>query len=143
MINIRERKYEIGVFRTIGVSKFKLTMQFVLELLIVSIIMLIIGTTIGSYLSKPVGNSLLRNEIEDAKVQNEETSNNFGKKEPMDMMFRDNIKVQEIDTINAVVDIKVVIELLEIGIILTLISSLASMISIQRFSPLTILKERS
>ena len=37
MINIRERKYEIGVFRTIGVSKAKLTLQFVLELLIVSI----------------------------------------------------------------------------------------------------------
>ena len=53
MINIRERKYEIGVFRTIGVSKFKLTMQFVLELLIVSIIMLMIGGACGSYLSKP------------------------------------------------------------------------------------------
>ena len=46
MINIRERKYEIGVFRTIGVSKFKLTMQFVLELLIVSVIMLIIGAAL-------------------------------------------------------------------------------------------------
>ena len=68
MINIRERKYEIGVFRTIGMSKLKLTMQFVLELLI--------------------------------------------------------------------------IQLLGIGLLLTLISSLASMISIQRFSPLTILKER-
>ena len=32
MINIRERKYEIGVYRTIGVSKFKLTTQFILEL---------------------------------------------------------------------------------------------------------------
>lgn len=53
MINIRERKYEIGVFRTIGVSKFKLTMQFVLELLIVSTVMLIIGAGCGSYLSKP------------------------------------------------------------------------------------------
>lgn len=46
MINIRERKYEIGVFRTIGVSKFKLTMQFVLELLIVSVIMLVVGAGI-------------------------------------------------------------------------------------------------
>ena len=43
MINIRERKYELGVFRTIGMSKFKLTLQFVLELLIISIIMLTIG----------------------------------------------------------------------------------------------------
>lgn len=46
MINIRERKYEIGVFRTIGMSKFKLTIQFILELLIVSIIMLVIGSVL-------------------------------------------------------------------------------------------------
>ena len=142
MINIRERKYEIGVFRTIGVSKFKLTMQFIFELLIVSIIMLIIGAACGSYLSKPIGNMLLQNEIEDAQVQEEEISNNFGKG-PMDMKFNGNIQVQEIDTIDAVVDINVVLELLGIGVLLTLISSLASMISIQRFSPLTILKERS
>lgn len=142
MINIRERKYEIGVFRTIGVSKFKLTMQFVLELLIVSIIMLIIGATCGNYLSKPIGNMLLQNEIEDTQNQEQEISNNFGKG-PMDMRFNGNKQVEEISTIDAVVDINVVIELLGIGILLTLISSLASMISIQRFSPLTILKERS
>lgn len=142
MINIRERKYEIGVFRTIGVSKFKLTIQFVLELLIVSIIMLMIGVACGSYLSKPIGNMLLKNEIEDAKVQEQEISDNFGKGQ-MDMRFNGNKKVEEINTIDAVVDINVVIQLLGIGILLTLISSLASMISIQRFSPLTILKERS
>ncbi len=142
MINIRERKYEIGVFRTIGVSKFKLTLQFVLELLIVSIIMLIIGTACGGYLSKPIGNMLLQNEIEDTQNQEQEISNNFGKG-PMDMRFNGNKQVEEISTIDAVVDINVVLELLGIGILLTLISSLASMISIQRFSPLTILKERS
>lgn len=142
MINIRERKYEIGVFRTIGVSKFKLTIQFVLELLIVSIIMLMIGAVCGGYLSKPVGNILLQNEIEDSKVEEQEISNNFGKG-PMDMKFNGNIQIQEIDTIDAVVDTNVVIELLGIGVLLTLVSSLAAMISIQRFSPLTILKERS
>ena len=90
----------------------------------------------------PVGNMLLQNEIEDDKVQEQEISNNFGKG-PMDMKFNGNKQVEEISTIDAVVDINVVIELLGIGIVLTLISSLASMISIQRFSPLTILKERS
>ena len=96
----------------------------------------------GSYLSKPIGNTLLQNEIENAKVQEQEISDNFGKG-PMDMKFKGNIQVQEIDTIDAVVDMAVVLELLGIGVLLTLISSLASMISIQRFSPLTILKERS
>ena len=142
MINIRERKYEIGVFRTIGVSKFKLTMQFVLEILIVSIVMLILGAVLGGYFSKPVGNMLLENEIASTEVAEEEISKNFGKG-PMEMEFNRTRKVETINTINAVVDIVVVGQLLGIGVLLVLISSLASMISIQRFSPLTILKERS
>ena len=143
MINIRERKYEIGVFRTIGMSKLKLTMQFVLELLIVSTISLIIGAIIGAFLAKPVGNMLLANEIESSQNTQEEMSNNFGKPGEMDMQFNKGGKVQAIQNMEAVVDFTVVIQLLGIGLLLTLISSLASMISIQRFSPLTILKERS
>lgn len=142
MINIRERKYEIGVFRTIGVSKFKLTIQFILELLIVSVIMLSIGAVIGAFLSEPVGNMLLQNEIESTQEAEEEISNNFGK-HGMDMMNKGTVAVEAINTIEAVVDFKVVAQLLGIGILLTFVSSLASMISIQRFSPLTILKERS
>lgn len=143
MINIRERKYEIGVFRTIGVSKFKLTLQFALEILIVSVVMLGIGAVCGSFLAKPVGNMLLENEIQSVQEETEQISNNFGKGGPMDMNFGGTVNVQTIDTINAVVDITVVAQLLGIGLALMLVSSLASMISIQRFSPLTILKERS
>lgn len=143
MINIRERKYEIGVFRTIGVSKFKLTLQFALEILIVSVVMLGIGAVCGSFLAKPVGNMLLENEIQSVQEETEQISNNFGKGGPMDMNFGGTVNVQTIDTINAVVDITVVAQLLGIGLALMLASSLASMISIQRFSPLTILKERS
>ena len=146
MINIRERKYEIGVFRTIGVSKFKLTMQFVLEILIVSIICLSIGAVTGAFLSKPVGNSLLKSEIETSKNAEQEISNNFGRGDkmgPMEMNHNGMVNVTEIDSIDAVVDFTVIAQLLGIGIFLSLISSLASMISIQRFSPLTILKERS
>ena len=65
----------------------------------------------------------------------------------MDMPNRNGINgivnVEQIDSIKAVVDYKVLLKLFGIGVLLTLISSIASMISIQRFSPLTILKERS
>ena len=142
LINIRERKYEIGVFRTIGMSKFKLTIQFVVELLIVAAISLIIGAIVGSFLAKPVGNMLLENEIETSQGEQEEISNNFGKQN-IDMNFNNRAPVETIDSMEAVVDFTVVMQLLGIGILLTLMSSLASMISIQRFSPLTILKERS
>ena len=52
-------------------------------------------------------------------------------------------KIEYVSEINAVVDIKILLELLGIGILLTVLSSLTAMISIARFSPLTILKERS
>lgn len=142
MINIRERKYEIGVFRTIGVSKFKLTLQFIFELLIVAIIMLCIGAACGTFLAKPVGNSLLQNEIESNAVEEEQVADNFGKGK-MSMQYKETVTVEPINSIDAVVDFTVIAQLLGIGVLLSFVSSLASMISIQRFSPLTILKERS
>jgi len=146
MINIRERKYEIGVFRTIGMSKFKLTIQFIVELLLVAGIALIIGAVLGGFLAKPVGNMLLENEIETTQSEQEQISNNFGRGGSLnkpEMQFNNREQVETIDSIEAVVDFTVIMQLLGIGILLTLMSSLASMISIQRFSPLTILKERS
>lgn len=156
MINIRERKYEIGVLRTIGMSKFKLTMQFVSELLIVAMVALLLGAGVGATMSKSVSNSLLSSEIESSQSSQEEMKENFGGR---DMGMGDEKSkggnmpdfssmngvptIQAYDSINAVVNITVIVEVLGIGLVLVLVSSMASMISIQRFSPLTILKERS
>ena len=151
MINIRERKYEIGVLRTIGISKTKLTMQFVFELLIVGFIAIMIGAGIGTTMSKTVSNLLLSNEIESTKTTNEEIKNNFGGFKGEDFDKGGNIQdfaqkgapnIQAYESIDAVVSIGVILKLLSIGLALILISSLSAMISIQRFSPLTILKER-
>ena len=169
MINIRERRYEIGVLRTIGMKKSKLSLQFMSELLIVAMVSLIIGAGIGACLSVPIANKLLANEISNASSKYEDIGKNFGRGEfnPLKQSsdntnngektteseakkdikdFRDFnfgiAKVNEVDSINAVVDFKVLTELLGIGILLTLLSSLASMIAIARFSPLQILKER-
>ena len=155
MINIRERKYEIGVLRTIGISKSKLTMQFVLELMMVGLVALLIGAGIGAVMSKSVSNSLLANEISSSNESVEKVKENFGgpgggEFNPMggggpmqDFAEKGKPKVEAYESIDAVVNVTVLAELLGIGLTLIIISSLASMISIQRFSPLTILKERS
>ena len=142
MINIRERKYEIGVFRTVGLSKFKLTMQFLAELLMVSLVSLSVGAVIGGVSAKNVGNYLLQSEITETLNSKEEQDNNFGRGD-IDRKFNTGVQVKQIDEMNTVVNYIVIIELLGIGLVLTFISGFSSMISIQRFSPLTILKERS
>jgi putative ABC transport system permease protein len=153
MINIRERKYEIGVLRTIGVSKFKLTSQFVIELTIVAFVSIILGTAVGAVSSKSVGNYLLSNEINKTNETTNEISNNFKMDDQNGPMGKENgdrkdningvVAIQAYDSIDAVVNIKVLLELILIGLVLVLVSSLASMVSIERFSPLAILKERS
>ena len=185
MINIRERKYEIGVLRTVGMKKSKVSLQFMFELLVVCIFALLIGAGIGSFTSVPVANSLLANEIKNANSKYENVFNNFGRgtkpsddkktTEEKEDKKEENVeekkeetgenkeaiteekedkkeeqtpsfgiaRVNQIDSINAVVNFKVLGQLLGIGVLLTLIGSLASMIAISRFSPLNILKERS
>ncbi len=147
MINIRERKYEIGVLRTIGMKKTKVAQQFLYELLIVAFTSLILGAGVGATLSVPVSNHLLQSEISSSKQETENIANNFGhgpeNKQDRQNKFQGVANVETFKSIDAVVDFKVLIELLGIGLVITLISCTSSIISIQRFSPLTILKERS
>lgn len=144
MINIRERKYEIGVLRTIGMKKTKVCLQFILELLIVALASLLLGAGIGSFVSVPISNKLLENEIAASKNENNNIRENFGKNDKFNnKKFNGVARVEAFDSINATVDVKVLLELLALGLSLTLISSISTTVSIQKFSPLTILKERS
>lgn len=145
MINIRERKYEIGVLRTIGMKKSKVCLQFVLELLIVAFASLLLGAFTGAMVSVPVSNSLLKNEITASQESSNNIQENFGHggNKQNDRKFNGVANVEAFDSINATVDMKVLLELLGIGLSLTLISSLSAILSIEKFSPLTILKERS
>lgn len=143
-INIRERKYEIGVLRTIGMKKSKLTLQFMSELMIVAAIALLLGAGIGASVSVPISNQLLQNEISTSQQEQNDIASNFGGRAPGGQKEFSGVRnVEAFDSIDAVVDLQVLLELIGIGLGLTLISGLATMISIQKFSPLTILKERS
>lgn len=155
MIHIRERRYEIGVLRTIGMKKSKVALQFFYELFIVSTIFLVLGAGIGAMVSVPISNQLLKSEIAESQNDTNKISENFGfrgdRKEeggqmssrPENHKFNGVVEVQAFDSIDAVVDFKVLVELLIIGLFVTLLSGTSALISIQRFSPLTILKERT
>ncbi len=160
-INLRERRYEIGVLRTIGMKKTKVCLQFMTETLMIAIISLALGALIGSFISTPVANKLLENEIESSTNTRNEIRENFGGG-PSDENnsgeveapkgdrggdftnnFSNVVNIEAFGDFEATVSIKVLLELLGLGILLTIISSSSALIAINRFSPLTILKERS
>jgi len=153
MLNIRERKYEIGVLRAIGMKKHVVLGQFVIELLMVSTIAITLGGVIGSVASVPIANYMLQSEITTQETTQTQVSDNFGGgqttgnatqgRNGMMRAFGKTADVNYVDKINAVVDMKILLQLGLIGLILTIISSSISMIFISRYTPLKILSNRT
>ncbi|MDR1805912.1 MAG: ABC transporter permease [Clostridium sp.] len=164
MFNIRERKYEVGVLTAIGIKKSKVAAQFVAELLIVTLIAVALGAVVGAVVSVPVGNSLLESQVESLQAEQTQQNNAFGGapgggmqggqmvisgRGGMGGSFGERVlggagSLTEYSTqIEAAVGIMVLLQLIGIGLLLTLLSSLAAVVFILRYEPLKILAERS
>jgi len=159
VFNIRERKYEVGVLTAIGIKKGKVAMQFVTELLCVTLIAIVIGAGVGAAVSVPVSNNLLSVQIEQMQSQEANQETNFGRapggmaggrqniqggrNSMMDIYSGNRADVNYLDQINATVGFSILGQLIGIGIILTLISSLAAVVFVMRYEPLQILANRT
>ena len=151
MINIRERKYEIGVLRAIGMKKGTVAKQFLIELSIVTLVAMVIGISVGQFLSEPIGNQLLRNEIELAKLKLETVEANLGNGSGSSAgigtrnigAFTSNESIEYIDALNTKLDNVVIIQMMLIGLSIVLIGSIVSIVTISRYEPLKILSTRS
>ncbi|MFZ7132271.1 MAG: ABC transporter permease [Eubacteriales bacterium] len=144
VFTIRERKYEIGVLAAIGMNKIKVASQFIFEIFIVTLIAITIGSFIGSIISVPIADELLENQITSVQASAETTNQNFGGRFGGNRQNAMSLDVEDyVSDISANVDMVVLIQLLGIGILLTLLSSITAVISILRYEPLKILSNRS
>lgn len=156
IFNIRERKYEVGVLTAIGMKKWRVAIQFVAELFIVTFFAIAIGTVVGAAASVPTANSLLESQITAQENTQQQQGNNFM---PGGMQGRANgqsggfsglpgrfgqstVQVDYVSSINASTNIIVVGQLMAIGILLTILASLSAVVFIMRYEPLKILSER-
>lgn len=154
IFNIRERKYEIGVLAAIGMKKGKIAVQFILELLCVTFAVILIGAAAGAAVSVPVTNKLLEQQIESTTSQSEEQTSNFGRapgeqgSNMGQMPGRDvasatgNGAASYINEISSATNITVIMQMIGIGILLTIISGCVAVVFILRYDPLRILSNR-
>ncbi len=158
IFNIRERKYEIGVLTAMGMKKIKVAMQFVCEILIVTMIAVVIGAGIGAVSSVPVTNALLEGQIESSQERESDIENSFGRPSgmggaqmpemPDGADFRDKPDgifggtANYISEINSAMNLTVVLQMMGIGLLLTLAAGGASVMFVMRYDPLKILSNR-
>ena len=171
IFNVRERKYEVGVLTAMGMKKWKVAAQFMCEILVVTMIAVIIGAGIGAVSSVPVTNALLEGQVESQNNQQSQMEENFGRpgdfgggfpggnmggmpgggpsdmpddigggKNPFENMW--GSAENYITEVNSAMNLTVVVQMLGVGLLLTLVASLASVLFIMRYDPLKILANR-
>lgn len=83
VLSARERKYEIGVLTAVGMKKKNVALQFVSEILIVTLMAAVIGGAAGAVSSVPITNALLESQITASQEASSSMQENFGR--PSDM----------------------------------------------------------
>ncbi len=150
MFVLRERKYEIGVLAAIGMRKSKVALQFVMEMVMITLVALVIGSGMGMAVSNPVANELLSSQV--ASIQEEQVSmqDNFGgnyggSRQPGGGMMNatNSQNVDYVEEINLEMDVNVWLSLLGVSLLLSILSSSVAMLFILRYDPLKILSERA
>ena len=166
IFNVRERKYEVGVLTAMGMKKWKVAAQFMCEILVVTMLAVVIGAGIGAVSSVPVTNALLEGQVQSQNNQQNQMDQSFGRPGNMGGFPGGNMgdmpsdipsdvgggrnpfgnmlggAADYITEVNSAMNLTVVIQMIGVGLLLTLIASAASVLFIMRYDPLKILANR-
>lgn len=142
--HIRERKYEIGVLAAIGMKKAKIAEQFIIEIFTITLLAVLLGTGLGAVSSVPVTNALLSTQTTTNISQESfgQPQDRGGMNGMPDEPMKKGTTSQVIEEVSSATDMSVVVQLIGIGIVLTVISGGISVMSILRYEPLKILSNR-
>jgi putative ABC transport system permease protein len=133
-IAVRERKYEIGVLRAMGMKKSKVALGLWSEMLVITTICLVIG----SIISQPVSNVLLEGQIESA--QNIMVGGSAPGFIDMTSTGSSNEPLSKLDIS---LDLHTILEIIGLSFMLATIAGLAAITKITKYEPIKILMERN
>ena len=134
VISVRERKYEIGVLRAMGMKKKKVALGLWTEIIAITCICFVLGIGAGTMLSQPVSDALMAGQT---KVSSS------GGSTLSDRMGTTNDTAAQIDKVSVSVDVITALEIFGISILLASIAGVISVSRITKYEPIKILMERN
>ena len=141
-IAIRERKYEIGVLRAMGMKKTKVALGLLCEMAVITAVCLGLGLGVGTLTAQPVTDALLTRQIEAAESAAQPPAHGQG-----GMMMMAGAQTIAAPQALAEIDVSLsgaaMMQIALIALFLAVISSAASLASITKYEPIKILMERT
>ena len=144
-IAVRERKYEVGVLRAMGMEKVKIAAGILAEAVILSAMCLTIGLGIGSVVSQPIADGILSGQVEIAAAETKAKSEDLkfkvmaGKTQLVSGLHG----YTPISEIRVALDANAMTQIVFIALALAALSGMIGIAVITKYEPLKILRERN
>jgi putative ABC transport system permease protein len=131
-IAIRERKYEIGVLRAMGMKKRKVALGLWIEIIIITCICFALGLGVGTMLSQPVSDAILAGQTQSTVSGSTTLADRLADTETI-----------EPEKVDILVSGFTAFQVLAVSLMLASITGLMSVSSITKSEPIKILMERN
>jgi len=140
---VRERKYEVGVLRAMGMEKGKVAFGILSETVMISAMCLLIGLGAGSAMAQPVADSILAGRVAAAEATDSGGANKVlfaGGQMQTDDYAEGYVPESEIQVS---LGMDVIIQIIVIALGLAALSGIIGVVIITQYEPLKILRERN
>ena len=138
MLGVRERKYEIGVLRAMGMPKSKVAFGLICESVCVMVLCLCIGLGVGSVIAQPVSNAIM---AEQTDLVEQQSQPNYG--DILSSTAGANGDASALKEMEIVLAPESIVFIVIISLALGLLTNVAGIFYITRYEPMKILSERS
>jgi putative ABC transport system permease protein len=153
-ISVRERKYEVGVLRAMGMKKKKLALGLMTEIFAMTLVCLILGLGLGTLAAQPISDRLLAAQLENIAPAETAAPEGIG------MMGMGGFggmgggrlaqftnpaatDAQPLSELNVSLGIRSVIQIVGISLALATLAGIAAVTRITKYEPMKILSERN
>lgn len=142
-IAMRERKYEVGVLRAMGMKKGKVAMGLLSEMMVITVVCLALGLGVGVAAAQPVSNVLLQNQVKAAEAKDSVQGNRglFLVAGGRNLTAGTNAKA--LSEMDVGLGLNTIWQISLISLLLALAASLVSINYITKYEPIEILSDRT
>lgn len=133
---IRDRKYEVGIYLSLGIKKYKLCLQIIMETLLVGLLGLMLSCGSGYFISQKYSDLLLDTVIKTSNEEKDKYTIGMSMIDPNNISSDDLISQYEI-----VIEVEDVVYLFGMNSITLILSSIFPLVYIMNLKPKNILLE--
>ena len=139
-IAIRERKYEIGVLRAMGMKKGKVALGLWFEMIAITFFCLCLGLVVGTLIAQPISDMLLAGQVEAAQAMSGFPGGAIASADASSLLAG---SLTTLDSLPISLSLLTILEIIGISLFLASAAGLVAISKITNYEPIKILMERN